>query len=132
MEPNELSSPTSTENTAQLSPELSDDETAASLGFITTLSEHAMGLGNEEEPTEETPEEAPAEEIPQDTPVPEETPVLPEEEPEEPEDTGEERLASLEEEMQSFREEVTKSIEDSMGEVKNMIKDLNEDNQRDK
>lgn len=75
-------------------PEMTDDETAAALGFITTLSEQMMTPGEEDDLQEENPEEAPA-------------PVSETETPEEPvEDLEAKKNEARDAEIEAIRKEL--------------------------
>lgn len=95
----EAETPVEGQETAEVGPEMSDDEMAATLGFITTLSEQHNNMMNPEAPMEG-----------------EAAPEAPQETPEEPEPVDVEKIKS------EVKEEV-------MGEIKELLSDALNDGQ---
>lgn len=85
--------------------DMTPDEHAAALGFITTLGSQVMGAQNATDPTQ-TPDSAP---------TGEETP--------EPQEDLTPRIEGLEGQFNEFKEEIKKDIKDEMEGLKGMIKD---------
>lgn len=89
---------------------LTSDESAAALGFITTLSQHAMGMGQDASQSSETaPEQA--------------------QQPEPPKDLTPE-IEDLKTQLNDLKVEVAKSIKEEIGGIKDMIASALNDNEQ--
>jgi len=87
-------------------PQLTPDESAASLAFATYLQEQMMGINPG---ASQNPETAQGDE-----------------ETQEPQEDLTPRIEGLESQFNDFREEVKKTIKDEVGGIKQMIKDLSD------
>lgn len=107
------------QETQPLQGQLSENDLAALLGYMTTLNQHAEGQHPDQQVRQPQGE-------PQDGPTSPET-APGDAQPPEPQNTPDPRIDALETQFNALKTEVAKTIKDEIGQVKEMVQKAVED-----